>query len=94
MFAIRHLRLNRPIAMSFAAGLVAASAGAQCDPSWNAVGTGMDHTVQAVVALPNGDLIAGGGFTSVGVVSANYIARWNATTREWSPIGKGMESWV
>ncbi|HEX6812358.1 MAG TPA: hypothetical protein VF384_12090 [Planctomycetota bacterium] len=42
----------------------------------------------ALTTLPNGDLVAGGGFTTDGGVSASNIARWNGTS--WSPLGAGM----
>jgi len=35
----------------------------------------------------NGHLIAGGGFTTAGGTSANYIASWDGST--WSPLGSG-----
>jgi hypothetical protein len=36
----------------------------------------------------NGELIAGGEFTTAGGVTANRIARWNGTT--WQALGTGM----
>jgi hypothetical protein len=36
----------------------------------------------------NGDLIAGGGFTTAGGTPANKIARWNGST--WAPLGSGV----
>jgi hypothetical protein len=39
--------------------------------------------------MPNGDLIAGGRFTTAGGVPANYIARWDGVA--WSPLGSGCE---
>ena len=38
--------------------------------------------------LPNGDLVAGGAFTSAGGVNADSIARWDGAG--WSPLGSGM----
>lgn len=38
----------------------------------------------------NGDLVAGGWFTTAGGVTVNGIARWDGTT--WHPLGSGM-SW-
>jgi hypothetical protein len=40
----------------------------------------------------NGELIAGGGFTTAGGVSAIKIARWNGTN--WQPLGTGMNDYV
>ena len=48
--------------------------------------------VCALAVLPNGDLVAGGGFTTAGGVSANGIARWNGTS--WSALGSGMDASV
>jgi hypothetical protein len=49
---------------------------------------GMNGDVYALAVLPNGDLIAGGNFTTAGGTSANGIARWNGTS--WSALGTGM----
>ncbi|MBU6412413.1 MAG: hypothetical protein KGS45_02980 [Planctomycetes bacterium] len=63
--------------------------------SWAPLGTGMagappgfNTQVEALAVLPNGDLVAGGYFTSAGGVTANYIARWDGAT--WNPLGSGM----
>jgi hypothetical protein len=40
------------------------------------------------LAVYNGDLIAGGGFTTAGGMSANRIARWDGST--WHPLGSGI----
>ncbi len=42
-------------------------------------------------AIYKGDLIAGGGFSQVGGVNANNIAKWDGTN--WSPLRGGV-SWV
>src|SRR5262245_33335558 len=42
----------------------------------------------ALAVLPNGDVVVGGNFTSVGGVSVNHIARWNGSA--WSPLGPGL----
>jgi hypothetical protein len=56
---------------------------------WSALGTGMSpYGPRSLVAMPNGDLIAGGGFTTAGVVAVPYIARWDGT--QWSPLGDGL----
>jgi len=54
-------------------------------------------SVQAVVELPNGDLVAGGMFGSVSIqngssVQANNVARWNGTS--WTPLTSGVNSYV
>jgi hypothetical protein len=61
--------------------------------SWSALGSGISGlpnftSVNALTVLPNGDLVAGGQFTSAGGVSANGIARWDGTS--WSALGSGM----
>jgi hypothetical protein len=47
----------------------------------------MNESVWALRALPNGDLVAGGSFTTAGGVAANRIARWNGAS--WSAFGSG-----
>ena len=51
----------------------------------------MNERVYAL-AVYNGDLIAGGTFTTAGGVSASRIARWNGTT--WSSLGGGVNDSV
>jgi len=60
--------------------------------AWSPLGTGMNNWVLALAVLPNGDLVAGGRFTTAGGVSAIRIARWNGAA--WSPLGTGMNSEV
>jgi subtilisin-like proprotein convertase family protein len=55
---------------------------------WSALGSGTNGQVYALAALPDGDLVAGGSFTTAGGVTVNFIARWNGTS--WSPLGTGM----
>ncbi len=65
--------------------------------NWSALGSGMGRTdgipptVRALVAS-EGDLYAGGTFTTAGGDPANYIAKWNATN--WSSLGSGMNGAV
>jgi hypothetical protein len=40
----------------------------------------------------NGELIAGGSFTTAGGISASKIARWDGT--DWQPLGSGMNDSV
>jgi len=42
--------------------------------------------------MPNGDLVAGGDFTTAGGLPANRIAKWNGS--EWSALGSGLNSLV
>ncbi|MCA3006014.1 MAG: hypothetical protein LW650_14250 [Planctomycetaceae bacterium] len=60
--------------------------------SWSPPGSGMtggnEPSVTALAVLPNGDLIAGGVFTTAGGVTVNNIARWNGSA--WSAMGSGL----
>ncbi|MEZ6036081.1 MAG: hypothetical protein R3F29_01285 [Planctomycetota bacterium] len=42
----------------------------------------------AIVAMPNGDIVVGGRFASVGWDQASTVARWNGSV--WSPLGAGL----
>lgn len=44
--------------------------------------------VQAIAALPNGDLVVGGVFVDAGGANANNIARWDGTS--WHAMGSGI----
>ena len=61
--------------------------------AWHALGSGMGIAapylpqVFALTTSANGDLIAGGLFTTAGGISANNIARWNGSA--WSALGSG-----
>ncbi|MGC3970481.1 MAG: hypothetical protein QM775_25035 [Pirellulales bacterium] len=74
--------------------LGSALAPAQCAPAWSSLGgsPGPHGPAYAVVRLANGDVIAGGGFATVGTTPMNHIARWNGTT--WSPLGTGVNDYV
>jgi uncharacterized delta-60 repeat protein len=58
--------------------------------AWSPLRTGQspDSGVTVLKTLPNGDLIAGGSFSTIGSVQARSIARWNGST--WSPLGTGL----
>ena len=66
--------------------------------AWQALGGGIDAvapfgtSVQAIVALPNGDLIVGGTFSAASGVPVANIARWNGTA--WSALGTGCNGAV
>lgn len=55
--------------------------------NWSAVGTGTNNRVSAMTSF-NGELYAGGWFTTAGGISSNYIAKWNGST--WSSLGQGV----
>jgi hypothetical protein len=50
------------------------------------------NSIVGDLTVYNGELIAGGGFTTAGGVPANYIARWDGSS--WQPFGSGMNSSV
>ncbi|MBL8749829.1 MAG: hypothetical protein JNK78_11760, partial [Planctomycetes bacterium] len=60
--------------------------------AWAAMGTGMNGAVEALARTSNGDIVAGGAFTTAGGISCSRIARWNGTT--WASFGLGMNSSV
>ncbi len=79
------------------AGTVVANNIAVYDPadgSWSALGAGLGlvgdlSTVRAVVAMPDGSLVAGGNFLDADGKPASHIARWDGTA--WSPLGLGLD---
>ena len=73
-------------------GLVApASAYAQC-ARWLEITDqsvpGALGTVDSLVVMPSGDLVAGGRFQAVGSTVASNIARWDGSS--WAPLGSGV----
>jgi hypothetical protein len=65
--------------------------------TWSTLGSGLSGTAYPYgecidLKIFNNELIACGGFTTAGGISANRIARWNGTT--WSPLGSGMNEQV
>lgn len=65
---------------------------AQCPEAWvpgqGLPGTG--GTVFALTALPDGDVIVGGDFTTDRGAPGNSIARFHSRTGTWSAVGGGM----
>lgn len=59
--------------------------------SWSPLGSGMNESVKALMVY-NGELIAGGNFTTAGGVSLNRIAKWNGSS--WSSLSTGMDQLV
>lgn len=55
--------------------------------TWTSIGS-PDNGVTVLLEMPNGDLIAGGYFSSISGVAALRLARWNGTA--WSPVGGGV----
>ena len=62
------------------------------DANWVSMGglSGAGFPVYATVVDGAGNLYIGGAFTTVGEISANYVATWNGSG--WSPLGTGMNS--
>jgi hypothetical protein len=54
---------------------------------WHAYGDGLGDTYGSVLSLAlwNGDLVAGGAFTTSGETTVSHVARWNGTA--WEPVG-------
>jgi trimeric autotransporter adhesin len=75
------------------AGGNAANGIARWDGSiWSSIGSGSaigaENWVHALAVLPNGDIVAGGRFTSAGEVPALNIARWDGSN--WLAMGSGV----
>lgn len=74
-----------------AAGQVAARNVAAWDPAtatWSNLAGGVGATVEALVTMPNGDLVAAGAFVEAGGVTVHHVARWDGVG--WSPFGTGV----
>jgi hypothetical protein len=56
---------------------------------WQAMGTGMNDEVNAIVVY-DGQVVAGGWFTTAGGTPVNFIARWDGSA--WHPLGAGLNS--
>jgi uncharacterized repeat protein (TIGR01451 family) len=54
--------------------------------SWQALGTGIDGSVIALLVY-NGKLYAGGTFQHAGGVAADDVAQWDLTSGGWAPVG-------
>ena len=73
--------------------LACGGASAQCMPEWapGMFGEGMNDPVGAL-CIYNGELYAGGAFTTAGGADADRIAKWNGGS--WQAVGTGMNSYV
>ena len=60
--------------------------------NWSALGSGMNSYVSTLAFDDNGNLYAGGNFTTAGGETANYIAKWDGNA--WSTLGSGVSSGV
>lgn len=57
--------------------------------TWTSLGPAANGAVRSITVLPNGHLLAGGDFTTIGGVAATRLARWNGSA--WSPVGTGTD---
>jgi hypothetical protein len=57
---------------------------AHADDAWSELGSGANVDVYALAADANGNVYAGGGFTTAGGSPANYVAKWNGST--WTAL--------
>jgi hypothetical protein len=68
--------------------------------TWSPLGTGSQNGVSGgnssvdALAVVGNEVVVGGGFTSAGGVSANYVARFNTQTNTWSALGTGSSNGV
>ena len=61
------------------------------DENWNGqFMLGADDDVLAMAFAPNGDLYIGGRFHHVAGISADYLAKWSASSNQWSAVGSGV----
>lgn len=60
--------------------------------TWTTVGGDFNDAVDAIVVLADGEVVAGGGFTSIGGVAASRVARWNGSA--WAAMGAGLSTAV
>lgn len=65
---------------------------ARIDGLWQALGTGTNGVVRAILVAPEG-IYVGGEFTSAGgVANTTYIARWDGSS--WNRVGNGLNGVV
>lgn len=65
--------------------------------TWSALGTGLSGAssyVFAIVIDANGDVYAGGSFTTAGGGAAANIAKFDTSAGTWSALGAGTNDWV
>ncbi|MBI1191271.1 MAG: hypothetical protein GC200_11395 [Tepidisphaera sp.] len=68
-------------------------AGAQCGGAWENISAlpSLNYDVRAVLALPDGDFVVGGFFTSSGMIpAAPHVLRFHSATNTWSSMGAGV----
>jgi hypothetical protein len=81
---------------NLAGGVVANGIARWDGQSWHSLGTGSGNGVQfngaMAIAVADGQVYAGGGFTSAGGMPANRVARWDGSA--WHPLGDGVNASV
>jgi hypothetical protein len=58
---------------------------------WAPLGGGTNGTVNAMLVLPDGHVLAGGSFSMAGGAAAQNVARFVPASGLWSPLGTGTE---
>jgi hypothetical protein len=86
------IAIRMGILLSLLISLIGFMAASATGETWAPLGAGMDADVYTLAVGSSGNIIAGGGFTSIGMTAANYIAEWNGST--WMPLGGGMNAEV
>lgn len=56
--------------------------------AWSGLGGNPNSAAYSVAALPNGDIVVGGDFSMIGLLTVNGVARWNGTS--WSALASGL----
>jgi|GEM_PF-2570740 len=59
---------------------------------WQVLGQPTDRSVQTILALPDGRIIAGGGFQSVGSVPVSRVMLWDGSA--WGAMSSGLHTTV
>jgi Leucine-rich repeat (LRR) protein len=54
------------------------------------IGAGFNNSCLTIVSDANGNIYAGGDFTTAGGITVNHVAKWNGTN--WSALGTGLGS--
>jgi len=60
--------------------------------AWSAPAVGANGIIYALAKLPDGRIVAGGAFTSIGGVAASRIAVYDPTTGTWEAMGVGVDN--
>ena len=60
--------------------------------TWQQLGAPAPAIIHALVRMANGDVLAGGDFSTIEGVAADNVARWNGSS--WLPLGSGVDGAV